>query len=127
MGNPGAINEDFHITTDRAFTWKQIHEAIARGLGAEAIHAHVPADSLVRFKPEWKGGLFGDKIWSALFDNAKVKAVVGEFGASQDLDEILAESIRHAGAAIDRPLSPEALAEDQLMDRIVAAQAAVRP
>ena len=33
LGNSAALNDDFHITTDRGFTWNQIHEAIARGLG----------------------------------------------------------------------------------------------
>ena len=32
FGNSAALNDDFHITTDRGFTWNQIHEAIARGL-----------------------------------------------------------------------------------------------
>ena len=44
FGNAKALGEDFHITTDRGFTWNQIHEAIARGFGVEAIHAHVPTD-----------------------------------------------------------------------------------
>jgi hypothetical protein len=87
----------------------------------------VPADTLVRFNPAWEGGLFGDKIWSALFDNSKVKALVGEFTAAQDLDEILAESVKHARARLAAPPPEAALAEDRLMDRIIAAQAAVGP
>ena len=96
LGNSRALNEDFHITTDRGFTWNQIHEAIARGFGVEAIHAHVPSDTLVRFNKDWEGPLLGDKTWSALFDNSKVKSVAGPFEASQDLDEILHDSIVHA-------------------------------
>jgi hypothetical protein len=69
----------------------------------------------------------GDKTWSALFDNSKVKSVVGEFNASQNLDEILAESVKHAKERLKAPLSAAAEAEDRLMDRIIAAQAAVRP
>ena len=96
LGNSRALNDDFHITTDRGFTWNQIHEAIARGFGVEAIHAHVPSDTLVRFNKDWEGPLLGDKTWSALFDNSKVKSVAGPFEASQDLDEILHDSIVHA-------------------------------
>ena len=91
LGNDKAINEDFQITTDRGFTWNQIHDAIARGFGVEAIHAHVPTDVLVAYNKDWEGPLMGDKTWSALFDNTKVKSIVGEFNASQDIDEILAE------------------------------------
>lgn len=127
FGHPEAMNEDFHITTDRAFSWRDIHDAIARGFGAEAIHACVPTDVLVAFNPQWEGPLLGDKSWSALFDNSKVKRVAGAFNASEDLDEILADSIMHAKARLEQPLSAAALDEDQLMDRIIAAQAAVRP
>ena len=96
FGNPAALNDDFHITTDRGFTWRQIHEAIARGFGVEAIHAPVPTETLVRFNKEWAGPLLGDKSWSALFDNSKVKRVAGPFEASQDIDEILRDSVMHA-------------------------------
>ena len=99
LGNSAALNDDFHITTDRGFTWRQIHEAIARGFGVEAIHAPVPTVTFsVRFSKEWEGPLLGDKTWSALFDNSKVKRVAGPFEASQDIDEIL----RELGHACDR-------------------------
>ena len=126
FGNPKAIGEDFHITTDRGFTWNQIHEAIARGFGVEAIHAHVPTDTLVRYNSEWEGPLMGDKTWSALFDNSKVKSVAGPFEASQDLDEILRDSIVHAKERL-QTASPAESDEDRLIDRIVAAQDALRP
>ncbi len=126
LGNSKALNDDFHITTDRGFTWNQIHEAIARGFGVEARHAHVPTDTLVRYNGEWEGPLMGDKTWSALFDNSKVKSVVGPFHASQDIDEILEESIIHAKQRLKAaaPLEGE---ENQLIDRIIAAQDAMRP
>ena len=87
----------------------------------------MPTNVLVAFNGEWEGPLMGDKTWSALFDNRKVKSVVGEFNASQDIDEILADSVMHAKARLDKPQSPAAAAEDRLMDKIIAAQAAVHP
>jgi uncharacterized protein YbjT (DUF2867 family) len=126
FGNPKALNDDFQITTDRGFTWNQIHEAIARGFGVEAIHAHVPTSALVAFNQAWEGPLMGDKTWSALFDNTKVKSVVGAFDASEDLDEILQDSIAHARQRLNAP-APAQSDEDRLIDRIIAAQAAVRP
>ena len=80
-----------------------------------------------RYNKEWEGPLMGDKTWSALFDNTKVKGVVGEFDASQDIDEILADSVMHAKARLNTPLSAAAITEDRLMDRIIAAQAAALP
>jgi nucleoside-diphosphate-sugar epimerase len=126
FGNPGALGEDFHITTDRAFTWRQIHEATARGFGVEVSHAPVPTETLVRFNKNWEGPLLGDKTWSALFDNAKVKRVAGPFDASQDLDEILREPIWRAKQRLQAPPPPES-DEDRLIDAIIAAQNAVRP
>ncbi len=126
LGNPKAINDDFHITADRGFTWNQIHDAIARGFGVEAIHAHVPTDVLVAYQREWEGPLMGDKTWSALFDNSKVKGVVGPFDASENIDEILHDSVTHAKQRLNAA-APAHSAEDQLIDQIIAAQTSVRP
>jgi len=122
FGNSAALNDDFHITTDRGFTWRQIHEAIAHGFGVGAIHAPVPTETLVRFNKEWEGPLLGDKSWSALFDNSKVKRVAGPFEASQDIDEILRDSVTHAKERLKAPAPPET-DEDRLIDRVIAAQA----
>jgi len=65
----------------------------------------------------------GDKTWSALFDNSKIKSVAGAFEASQDLDEILADSVMHAKERLKTPAAETD--EDRLIDRIIAAQAAV--
>ncbi len=90
LGNSGALNDDFQITGDRGFTWDQIYQAIARGFGVEAKIVHVPTDTLVRYNPDWVGPLLGDKSWSALFDNSKVKGVAGPF-------TLLGESRRDSG------------------------------
>lgn len=126
LGNSGALNNDFHITTDRGFAWWQIHEAIARGFGVEAVHAPVPTETLVRFNKEWAGPLLGDKSWSALYDNSKVKSVVGPVEASRDIDEILHDSIMHAKERLNSPAPPES-DEDRLIDKVIAAQDGLRP
>ena len=122
FGRKAALGEDFQITSDRAFTWDQIHEAIARGFGVKAIHAHVPTDTLVRYHKEWEGPLTGDKSWSAVFDNSKIKKVAGKFEASQNLDEILKQSVKHAKARLKAP-APAESDEEVLMDKIIADQA----
>jgi hypothetical protein len=70
--------------------------------------------------------MLGDKTWSALFDNSKVKRVAGPFRASEDIDEILQESIRHGKERLKAP-APAESDGDRLIDRIIAAQDAVRP
>ena len=86
---------------------------------------HVPTEMLVRFNKEWEGPLLGDKTWSALFDNTKVKRVAGPFNASQDIDEILHDSVMHAKERLKAPAPPES-DEDRLIDRIIAAQEDLR-
>ena len=124
LGNGQALGEDFQITNDRAFTWDEIVTAIAAGLGVEPKIVHVPTDTLVRYNKDWEGPLVGDKCWSALFDNSKVKRVAGDFTCAEDLETILEESIAHfkvRNATADQ--EPHEL--DPLMDRICAEQAAL--
>lgn len=126
LGNRRALDDDFQITNDRSFTWDQIHTAIGRGFGVEAKHAHVPSDTLIRYNRDWEGPLLGDKSWSVIFDNSKVKAVAGDFTCAEDLDVILEESIGHAKARQKAAKAPPAvLAEDALFDRIIAEQGAL--
>jgi nucleoside-diphosphate-sugar epimerase len=126
FGNAKAINDDFQITSDRGYTWDQIHDAIGRAFGVKAIHCHVPTDTLVRFNKAWEGPLTGDKSWSALFDNSKVKSVAGDFKASTDIDKILEESVIHAKERLKKPTPPMG-DEEKLMERIIAAQSALGP
>jgi nucleoside-diphosphate-sugar epimerase len=133
FGNSRALGQDFHITNDRAFTWDQIHTAIGRAFDVEAINVHVPTDTLTRYNAAWTGPLDGDKKWTALFDNSKIKSAVGEFTCSQDLDEILAEPLAVAKQNLELPGAsgaPNRIGraeqdEDTLMDRIIADQSAL--
>ena len=95
FGKPKAMSEIFHITADRGHTWDEIYNAIARGLGVEAKIVHVPTDTMIRYKKDWDGPLLGDKTWTALFDNSKVKSVAGDFTCVEDIDGILKEPIRY--------------------------------
>jgi nucleoside-diphosphate-sugar epimerase len=126
LGHRNAMDDDFHITTGRGFSWNQIHEAIARGLGVKGIHASVPTSVLISYNTAWEGPLMGDKTWSALFDNTKIKTTVGEFDPSENIDEILFESLFYARQRLEATPTEES-DEDRLIDRIIAAQAAVRP
>jgi len=124
FGNAAALNDMFHITNDRAHIWDDIQKAIARLLGVEAKIVHVPTDALVRYNPDWTGPLLGDKSWTAIFDNSKIKRVVGDFTCAEGLDDILAEPIVHLKQrlAANRPPKGDF---DALVDRICAEQAAL--
>ena len=82
LGNEKSIGQAFHITSDEVLTWNQIYQTIADALGVEARIVHIPSDFIVTMIPEMAGGLFGDKTWSAVFDNSKIKSFVPDFQAT---------------------------------------------
>ncbi len=82
FGHPGAIGEAFHITSQEALTWNQIYALVAEAAGVEANVLHVPSDGIVASDPDEEGSLWGDKAHSAVFDNAKLRALVPEFKAT---------------------------------------------
>jgi nucleoside-diphosphate-sugar epimerase len=81
LGNEQAIGHPFHITSDEVLTWNQIYQTIAGALGVEAKIVHMPSDFIVSVVPELTGSLLGDKTWSAVFDNSKIKSWVPGFQA----------------------------------------------
>lgn len=81
VGNRQAIGHAFHITSDEVLTWDQIYMTIADALGVKANIVHIPSDFIAKIAPEKSGSLLGDKTWSAIFDNSKIKAFVPDFQA----------------------------------------------
>lgn len=93
LGHPGAIGEAFHITSDEVLTWNQIHETIACVLGVEARIVHVPSDVIARIDARRGASLLGDKAWSLVFDNAKLRRLVPDFRARVSFEEGIRASI----------------------------------
>jgi nucleoside-diphosphate-sugar epimerase len=81
IGNSHAVGQAFHITSDEVLTWNQIYQTIAGALGVEANIVHIPSDFIVRCAPRLTGTLLGDKTWSVIFDNSKLKKYVTDFRA----------------------------------------------
>jgi nucleoside-diphosphate-sugar epimerase len=81
IGNDKAIGHAFHITSDEVLTWNQIYHTIAGALGVEANIVHISSDFIARAVPRLYGTLLGDKTWSAVFDNSKIKTFVPRFQA----------------------------------------------
>lgn len=125
LGNDAALNDHFHLTSDNAYMWNEIYAATARALGLEdePTVAHIPTDTLVRYNPAWVGPLLGDKTWSVVFDNSKIKSVVGDFRSDTTLDEFIQLIMPYFH---ERAKSFETDAEyEALADRIIAEQGAL--
>jgi nucleoside-diphosphate-sugar epimerase len=81
IGNEQAVGHTFHITSDEVLTWNQIYQTIAAALGVEANIVHISSDFIVQVVPRLFGSLLGDKAWSTVFDNSKIKLFVPGFQA----------------------------------------------
>lgn len=122
FGKEEAIGEAYHLTGDNAYRWDEIYQALGRVLGIDDVKiVHVPTDTLIRYNPEWSGGLRGDKSWTSIFDNSKIKKIVGEFTCNIKLDEMMRMVVSEA-----KKIKPENTGENKdindLLDRIIADQ-----
>jgi len=80
LGNPRAVGDTFHIVGDYAPTWDQIYTYLAKAAGvSDPQFVHVASETIARAIPEVGPGLVGDKAHDAIFDNAKIKALVPDF------------------------------------------------
>lgn len=93
MGNPHAIGEAVHITSDEIITWNAAYAAIGRALGAEPHLVHIPSEFLAAYNPELLGNLIGDKANSVVFDNTKIKTLVPGFCAQVRFDQGVKRSV----------------------------------
>lgn len=98
VGNPAAVGETFHITSERALTWDTITDLLADAAGVTARKVYVPSTVLAEELPEMGPGLLADKAHSLLFDNTKVRSLVPEFNPQIGYDQ----GAREAIAFIDR-------------------------
>lgn len=102
FGLAGAIGEDFHITSDEALTWNQIYELVGDAAGVEPDILHVPSDGLVASDPEQLGNLWGDKAYSSVFDNSKLRSLVPDFHTHVHFAEGIARTVEWFDAHPER-------------------------
>jgi nucleoside-diphosphate-sugar epimerase len=120
VGNPKAIGEAFHITSDEVLTWNQIVDEIAQAMGAASPNVvKIPTDFICRIAPQMTGSLKGDKAHPGIFDNSKIKRFVPEFECRKTFRIGVRESIDWLRLHPEHQnLSPKI---DSLCDEMVAA------
>ena len=119
LGHQQATGHAFHITSDEILTWNQIYQAIAEAAGVEANIVHIPSDFLAQFDEGLRGGLLGDKAYSEIFDNTKIKTFVPGYQATIPFKEGIRRTMRWFEADPARMQTNGA--DDLLFDRILAA------
>lgn len=125
LGNPHALGEVFHITSDEWLSWNQIYGLVAQAAGVEAQLVHVPSELIAAFDANIGAGLLGDKAHSMIFDNSKIKRVVPDFVATIPFARGAEEIMNWYDANPDRQIINQQM--DQLMDRIIAAYESIWP
>ncbi|HEY5302879.1 MAG TPA: NAD-dependent epimerase/dehydratase family protein [Acidimicrobiales bacterium] len=89
-----AIGEAFHITSDEALTWNQIYRLVGDAAGVEPDLVHIPSDALIAADSELLGSLWGDKVNTAVFDNAKLRRLVPDFHAKVPFAQRIRETVK---------------------------------
>jgi nucleoside-diphosphate-sugar epimerase len=125
FGNDRALGEAFHITSDEVLTWDQIYRGIAQALGVETEIVHVSSELIERLAPREAGSLLGDKAYSVVFDNSKIKAFVPGFEAKVPFSEGIRRTLDWFAADSSRKVVDATV--DVEMDRILGAVARVLP
>lgn len=82
IGHQQAIGHSFHITSDEVLTWDQIYQALAEAVGVEANIVHISSYFIVNHERSLVGSFLGDKSYSVIFDNTKIKTFVPDFIAT---------------------------------------------
>lgn len=125
LGQPGAIGEAFHITSDEILTWNQIYQILARSAGVEADLVHAPSELIAAFDPDWGASLLGDKSHSMIFDNTKIKRLVPDFVAITPFVRGAGEIIAWYDADPARQNIDHAF--DHLWDKIISTVTQIQP
>jgi nucleoside-diphosphate-sugar epimerase len=118
FGNPDAIGEEVHITSDESLTWNQIYQLVGEAAGAEPKILHVPSEGIITSNPDDEGTLWGDKAYSTVFDNSKIRRLVPDYEATTPF----ASGIRDTVAWFDAEPSRQGIddAANERWDRLAA-------
>ncbi|HPC60623.1 MAG TPA: NAD-dependent epimerase/dehydratase family protein [Verrucomicrobiota bacterium] len=120
VGNPRALGEAFHITSDEVLTWNQIYARIAEAVGAPApVIERIPTDFICEIAPHLTGTLKGDKAHPGIFDNSKIKRLVPDFTCRKPFAEGIREAVAWLRAHPEQQnLNPQV---DRTIDDVIKA------
>ncbi len=119
LGNPQTVGDSVHITSDEAMTWDAIAHCLARAAGAVADIVHVASAQVVREIPAWEGPIIGDKSYSLVFDNAKIRQLVPGWAATIPFWRGAQEIVDWYDAHPERQIVDPQI--DKALDRLAAA------
>ena len=116
VGNPVAVGEDYHITSEEFLTWSQICQTVATAAGApEPKFVRIPSDLLAAMDSRGEG-VWHNYQYNNIFDNSKAKRDLGyEYTIS------LLEGATAAMLAMDERGEMESADDHPWYDELIAA------
>ena len=119
IGHQQAIGHSFHITSDEILTWEQIYQAVAEAVGVEANIVHISSDFIVNCDKSLVGSLLGDKSYSVIFDNTKIKTFVPDYKATIPFSQGIKKTLTWFEAEPSRQIINEE--SNEMIERILKA------
>ena len=117
LGNYHAVGHTFHITSDEVLTWNQIYEIMAEAIGVEPKIVHIPSDFINKYDKNVGASLLGDKAYSVIFDNTKIKNFVPDYRVTIPFKEGIKKMLAWFEEKEERKkVSKE---EDELIEKII--------
>lgn len=95
IGNKKTYGQAYQITSEEVYTWDQLTHILANALGVKAKIIHIPTDVIINHIPEMEGPLLGDKTWSAIFDNSKIKSLTKDYRSKIRYEDVVEKVINH--------------------------------
>ena len=89
-----------------------------QAVGVKPKLIHIPSERIAEYDASWGAGLLGDKSYSVIFDNSKIKRLVPDYVASIPFAQGIREIINWYQADPSRQKIDPIF--DQLCDRIIA-------
>ncbi len=117
IGLQTIVGETIQITSDELLTWSQIYQFSARSIGREIELVTAPSNLINEFDREIGSTLLGDKAFSHVFDNSKLKRLVPHVESSLSFWEGVQRCALYYLENLNQISVNQAL--DKLMDQII--------
>ncbi len=95
IGCEDAINTDIQITGDEVVNWEMIYQWIAEALGVTLHPVYIPSHLLKHSQTyDLNTSIYGDKRFSVVFDNRKLKQLLPDFAPNISMKEGIARYLK---------------------------------
>ena len=91
---------------------------LLKELGVEPNIIHIPTEFIIKYAPQFEGPLLGDKMWSAIFDNSKIKKLAPNFDPKTRYEDIAPIQIKRILENVE--LQSIDHSHNELMDKIIS-------